>query len=385
MADEKKPEAAETKGSSTHRAWWQEVLLNIPKELYGFLSLGPFVLLIWGIYRDENGRRLTKEMIRSGKILWKWTNEEFNRLIGVINVALLFIVAISGLLLFGISTPSQYSFWGSVWPNTVLNRTYLGLPLMLLVVFWIVQMIFTFSRPLIAIGLAEKWLTKDRKDEVFAIRFVRMQFKFAGWYAFGFTVLNAVTWYHEPGALAIAVPGLLIYPLFCNAWRRGDSEHVRRTVLIGNAFLEMCCVIFASVPGSWHGLTSLAIGDKVIGPYVALILFFSLGLLAVSLGRIKTGEDKARIAKAQYDELKDVDLGRVAAIKSLLNDDSKSNRTAASPMGYSYSQPDTAWGRPVQPLSRTSEIFQAIIGILLLSAVFMGAVYMFNLYMTRKP
>lgn len=245
MADDNKdPKSSSAQAAS--RSWWQELLLSIPTGLKWLVGIGLTGAATVALYGDENGQKMIEAILRAGQVVWKLTNEQFRRLELIIFFLANCVFVIDAFLL--IQFGSQHLSLGfAEWPNSLINRVVGGMPVILLLQVLLFAPLVRLAKWLIAAAVAQGLISPDGIDDKLATKFVRTVSKLNAWHAVGFALAALPPFHKWPELLAIAAVIVPIWPYFCNAWKEGDSEHLRRITLAVMAWMTLDMAALATL------------------------------------------------------------------------------------------------------------------------------------------
>lgn len=306
MAEESKTPPA----GDSNKPWWQELLSALPRWAYWFTGIGLVGALLLAAYGTKNGRRLVEVMTgKVGPMLWKMTEDQFRRLEFIVYLLANTVFIIDGFILLEFGRRSLHFLWWD-WPSALINRVVGGMPVMLLLQVLLFFPLVRMAKWLIAFGVAEGWLRRDGLDEKIVTRFVRAVAKLNAWHAAGFA-LAALPPYHKwPELLAISAALVPVWPYFCNAWKAGDSEHLRRILLAVMGWATIDMALLATLhPLVKAPFLAFFTGQQFtwIGP-ATFALFVLQGAGAWVSGGRKTAADRAWEAE----EVEGIHLRRLA-------------------------------------------------------------------------
>lgn len=286
-----------------------------------WVSGAAFVVgLLTYIVRNERARGLLNELMRGAlnlasdagldeTRLQEWRDNLEDGIHDLIHLSAMF-----GVFVFGLCY--ALAMWSSLITDAGMRGMVLLPPGVLLTVASIL-FVRGWALPLVALSAALKAIPGSRQRATVAEKVVRLLGKTNAWIHFGLNVLIIAPFHNSPQLLWMALGVNLIYVGFCNAWERGQSEYVRRTILWMAAWCQGILILLSPYPKAvrWLKLEPASVLDAHF--YVPALLFVAVMAVVLFLGTRRTPNDVAYALVAADNSLEGRNIDHLRTVGQL--------------------------------------------------------------------
>lgn len=304
------------KEKATLQSRWESFRTWAEEQWKVLAVAGGFGYVVWALAKDEESRKVFLEFIELGENLYQKASQIYRKLrrglMMVVGIIVIWSLWISYQAYHMTSLFRPGPFWHTV---THSRGTVLGLAELILF-----GLLIHFSL-LVLPALFGVDFVRGRSEPIpnegYLEKTLRIVGKFKGWFALAVAIFIATPFWHNPNLLFMALAATPLWPYFCNAWRPGQSEHVRRVLLWLLALYQSNLILLAVFPWLDTNLQTINSSQPHWAAWMMVGWYVLNLVLALYMGGRRTKADAVRdqfvplvVADQVAGELKDVDKAK---------------------------------------------------------------------------
>lgn len=286
---------ADNKVNPDPKSWWESTRTWIGEQWKVIGVTGAFGYVIWALAQDDESKQAFLEAVNFAGNLFNKANRIYQKLRrGLMAVVGIVVTILLVMLYQGYHMPQLWTegpLFYTIQHSRGIVELLIGLSLF--------GLLLDFSLRILPALFGADFLSgrfsKPMPGEGYLEKTLRLVGKFKGWVALGIVLLTIAPWHNDPRLLVMASASISIWPFFCNAWRPGQNEHFRRSLLWLTGLLKINLIGLAAA-FYWIGkVDELFMNPDKSAVSLSILVFWILQVvLAFYMGWRRTEADEVR-------------------------------------------------------------------------------------------